>query len=111
HWSGEYRFRRADGAYAQVRDRAFIMRDAEGHAIRMVGGMSDITAQREFEDRLAEKSALLDSARDAIHLRDPDHRILYWNRSAEALYGWSSQEALGRTAQELFQVESGAFAA
>jgi PAS domain S-box-containing protein len=31
-----------------------------------------------------------------------DDRILYWNQSAERLYGWTPEEAIGRHAGELF---------
>jgi PAS domain S-box-containing protein len=48
-WSDEYRFRRADGAYAVVADRGFVLRDALGCPTRMVGGMSDITERRQLE--------------------------------------------------------------
>jgi len=53
-WSGEYRFRRADGAYLTVEDRAYIVRDAEGRAVRMIGSMSDITARKQYEMELKE---------------------------------------------------------
>jgi two-component system sensor histidine kinase/response regulator len=53
-WSGEYRFRRADGAYLTVEDRAYIVRDAEGRAGRMIGSMSDITARKQYEMELKE---------------------------------------------------------
>ncbi len=102
-WSAEYRFRRADGTYALVLDRALVIRDETRRAVRMVGAMADLTTQREFEERMRERSALLDNARDAIHVRSLEHRIEYWNRSAEALYGWSAEEAIGRSAPELFQ--------
>ncbi|WP_160051029.1 PAS domain-containing protein, partial [Raoultella sp. 18099] len=46
HWTDEYRFRRQDGTYAWVRDRGFVIRDDEGAAVRMVGGMTDISAQK-----------------------------------------------------------------
>ncbi len=46
-WSAEYRFRRFDGSYAWVSDRGFIIRDAKGRAVRMVGGMADVSAQKE----------------------------------------------------------------
>jgi len=48
-WSDEYRFRRADGTYAEVFDRGYIIRNAQGRAVRMVGAMSDITALRRAE--------------------------------------------------------------
>jgi PAS domain S-box-containing protein len=51
-WEAHYRFRRADGSYARVVDRAFIIRDGSGHALRIVGGMTDITARLELEERL-----------------------------------------------------------
>ncbi|HEV2743177.1 MAG TPA: PAS domain-containing protein, partial [Rubrobacter sp.] len=53
-WSEEYRFRRADGGYSTVMDRAYLVRDAEGHLVRMVGSMADITERKEAEARLRE---------------------------------------------------------
>lgn len=48
-WAEEYRFQRKDGAYAIVQDRGFILRNAAGKAIRMVGGMRDLTEQKLLE--------------------------------------------------------------
>jgi|ERR1035437_1824301 PAS domain S-box-containing protein len=42
-WSAEYRFQRKDGSYAAVQDRGYILRDAAGKGVRMVGGMRDLT--------------------------------------------------------------------
>lgn len=52
HWADEYRFRCRDGHYSFVQDRGFIIRDQDGKAVRMVGGMSDITPRKEAEQRL-----------------------------------------------------------
>ncbi|MDK2748427.1 MAG: PAS domain S-box protein [Brevundimonas sp.] len=49
------------------------------------------------------QAALLDVTHDAIFTRSPDGRILFWNRGAERLYGWSRQEAVGRSSHELLQ--------
>lgn len=59
-WAAEYRFRRGDGRYAIVSDRASIQRDAAGNAVRMLGGMTDITERRELE-RLLMRTQRLDS--------------------------------------------------
>jgi two-component system, sensor histidine kinase and response regulator len=53
-WSGEYRFRRADGEYSTVVDRAYVVRDAEGIPVRMIGSMSDVTGRKQYERELRE---------------------------------------------------------
>ncbi|RVU17219.1 sensor histidine kinase [Methylobacterium oryzihabitans] len=50
-WSDEYRFRRADGSYADVLDRGSVIRDARGRAARMIGVMLDISARKRAEER------------------------------------------------------------
>jgi hypothetical protein len=50
-WGAEYRFQRKDGSFASVSDRGFILRDAAKVAIRMVGGMRDLTEQKKMEAR------------------------------------------------------------
>ena len=52
HWSGEYRFRRADGSYTQLLERALIVRDAGGTAQQFVGSLMDITARKQLQDQL-----------------------------------------------------------
>jgi hypothetical protein len=48
-WSAEYRFHRKNDSYAFVQDRGYILRDAAGKAVRMVGGMRDLTEQKKME--------------------------------------------------------------
>ena len=45
-WQEEYRFRKANGSYADVMDRGYVMRDPQGKALRMVGAMHDITERK-----------------------------------------------------------------
>jgi len=51
-WSGEYRFRRADGNYAHILERAAIVRDEAGGAVRFVGSLMDITPRKQLQDQL-----------------------------------------------------------
>jgi two-component system cell cycle sensor histidine kinase/response regulator CckA len=61
----------------------------------------NVTERRAASARIAEQAALLDKARDAILVRKLDHTIIYWNRSAERLYGWTAEQAIGRSTREL----------
>jgi two-component system cell cycle sensor histidine kinase/response regulator CckA len=53
HWSGEYRFRRCDGSYAQLLERALIVRDSTGAAIRFIGALMDVTTRKQLQDQLS----------------------------------------------------------
>jgi two-component sensor histidine kinase len=52
HWLAEYRFQRADGAYATVLDRGYVLRDETGQAVRMIGAMLDISERKQAEQQL-----------------------------------------------------------
>jgi two-component system cell cycle sensor histidine kinase/response regulator CckA len=52
HWSGEYRFRRADGSYINVLERALILRAASGTPERLIGSLMDVTARKQLQDQL-----------------------------------------------------------
>jgi PAS domain S-box-containing protein len=57
-WSGTYRFRRGDGTWATVNDRAFVVRDPSGRALRVVGSMTDATERLALEDQLRQAQKL-----------------------------------------------------
>ncbi|MBA3460337.1 MAG: PAS domain S-box protein [Deltaproteobacteria bacterium] len=58
-WSDSYRFRCADGGYGDFVDRGFIMRDASGRAIRMVGSMTDVTKINRLQAQLLQADRLV----------------------------------------------------
>ena len=100
-WWDEHRIRRADGSYAQVLDRASVMYDSAGKPQRMVGVTIDMSERKQAEAKIREQAALLDKARDAIIVADLTEKIVYWNQSAERIYGWSAAEAIGKHLQEV----------
>ncbi|GLZ87659.1 hypothetical protein Pres01_37100 [Metapseudomonas resinovorans] len=75
-----------------------IRREMESHAAEREGYLAVL---RESERQFRQQASLLDKAQDAIVVHDMDHRILYWNKSAERLYGLPREEALGKSAQGL----------
>lgn len=101
-FSAEYRFRRKSGLYANVLDRGTVIRDQTGRPVRMVGGLMDLTERNRALTRIAEQASLLDQARDAIIVRDLEHRIRYYNRSAEELYGWTASDVMGQSVRDRF---------
>ncbi|MFW9260238.1 ATP-binding protein [Nostoc sp. CALU 546] len=52
------------------------------------------------------REALLDIVSDAIAVQDLSNKILLWNKSAEKLYGWKPEEAIGKQSDELLSIES-----
>ncbi|HSV51438.1 MAG TPA: EAL domain-containing protein [Burkholderiaceae bacterium] len=67
--------------------------------------------RQEADARIRDQASLLDKAQDAILVRSIDHRILYWNKSAERLYGWASDEVLGHSVLPLLYRDLSAFLA
>jgi len=74
-----------------------------------IGFLTDITDRKRAEAQIAEQAAFLDKARDAIVVRDLGGTILFWNKGAERVYGWTRQEVVGRNVLEILHADSKAF--
>ncbi|MCS6886220.1 MAG: PAS domain S-box protein [Acidobacteriota bacterium] len=59
------------------------------------------SALKELVEKVRKQAELLDKAQDAIILLDLEGKILYWNSSAERLYGWTAQEAVSKHIADL----------
>lgn len=84
-----------------------LLLDGVPHAVAAV---RDVTAQKVAERERAQQlqqirlqAGLINLAQDAFFVRDLASRVIFWNRGAEELYGWSVQEALGRVAHLLLK--------
>ncbi|WP_151632375.1 sensor domain-containing protein [Noviherbaspirillum aerium] len=84
--------------------------DSDGAPVGGVVVFHDISELRRRDEesarqaqKLQEQASLLDLARDAILARSTDDVITYWNRSAEKLYGYSREEALGQASHVLLR--------
>lgn len=67
----------------------------------------ELAARRyqQAQDQLITLGRLLDISADAILVRDPQHRILYANAGAKALYGWNGIDVIGADARDLIDVD------
>ncbi len=70
----EYRFRRADGTYADVVTHAYISHDSAGAPVRMAGVMTEITERKRAEAELRKSEE-----RFALATRATDDVIYEWN--------------------------------
>ncbi len=60
-----------------------------------------VTRRQHAETRVAWSDEILDQVGAAVILTDLNGTVSYWNRTAETLYGWTSDEAVGRPITEL----------
>src|SRR5918995_1414427 len=66
-----------------------------------VTNTSDITGRKRAVEQIHFQRRLLDAIGQAIIATDLQGRIVYWNRAAEELYGWSTEEVMGRPVVEV----------
>jgi PAS domain S-box-containing protein len=98
----EYRIQDKKGNIRYFWEQGKPIQTAESQQLQIDGVIFDITANKQIEQKISEQAALLDIATDAIFVRDLEDRILFWNSSAERLYGWQASEAVGSKATQLF---------
>ncbi|HYK01552.1 MAG TPA: ATP-binding protein [Thermoanaerobaculia bacterium] len=110
-WEVQYRFIRADGTYASVRERCYVVRDAEGKPIRVLGAMADVSAEQVAEQQRSEIADLIsrsaeewratfDSVGTPILLLDTDGRVVRLNRTAAEWVGEDFRQAFEAPVEE-----------
>ncbi|MGO4906289.1 PAS domain S-box protein [Flavobacterium sp. W20_MBD1_R3] len=108
-WSEEYKYLKSDGTYAYVKDKAVILRNDQGEAIRMIGAMQDITTEKKLRDelQLSEqqfKGAFENSAVGMAIVNHDGYWIEVNNRLCEIL-GYTKEEFKTLTFQEITYFE------
>lgn len=108
-WSREYRFRRADGSYAEVSTRGHIIRDSAGRALRVVAAMRDLTEQRRHEQALRDVEqqfrAVTMNAPVAIFIKDLEGKYTLCNPLAAQALG-RAKGVIGLTDYDLLPREA-----
>ncbi|WP_336488920.1 PAS domain-containing sensor histidine kinase [Methylobacterium nigriterrae] len=94
-WSHEYRFARADGTYAEVFDRGYMVRDRDGTPLRMIGAMLDVTERNRSEARFR---AVFEGANVGIVELDPRSlKALRVNAKLCEIWGAPPEDIVGHS--------------
>ena len=109
-WSEEFRFRKADGTYVYIVDKAILIRNESGKPIRMVGAAQDITARKEAEEerRLSEEHYRLlfhKSPIPKLIFEPVKLQLVSANEAAVATYGYEIADLPNLTMLDLVAEE------
>lgn len=100
-----FRIRRPDGEVRWIRQRGFPVFDAENRFVRLAGVSADITEARQANESFVRTQRLLasivNSSHDAIFSESLNGTITTWNPAAEEIFGYSTEEVVGRPADIL----------
>ncbi len=97
----EWQFRRKDSSIFGAEVIATQMPDGN-----ILGMIRDITERKRAQEQISEQASFLDKAQDAIFVRDLEGKLLFWNKGAEHMYGWTRQEVVGRKMDDLLYTEA-----
>lgn len=94
-WEGEVLHTTRDGRQIIVESR-FVLTKQKNDRLVVIETTHDITERKKAEERILQQASLLDKTRDAIIVCDLKYQILYWNKGAELIYGWRTEQVLGK---------------
>jgi len=97
----EKRYLRKDGTTVWVKNSVGMLRNSEGQTYAVVAIVFDVSESKRAEEQVYFQAQLLDTVGQAAIATDRKGRIIYWNRFAETLYGWTASEAMGCSLPDL----------
>ena len=97
----EYRLKFKDGLYHWVCHDIKLIKDDRGIPTETIGSLIDITLNKKNEEKIQYQAKLVDHISDAIISTDLNFNIISWNKAAESIYGWKSNELLMKNIMDI----------
>ncbi len=94
-WEGEISQTTKDGKKIVVESRQVVRQRGQKNPI-VLETSRDITEQKLADERIRQQASLLDKTIDAIIVCDLNHRIIFWNRGAERVYGYPAAAVMSK---------------
>jgi PAS domain S-box-containing protein len=94
---------RKDGTTVPIDDSGAPIKEKDGTITGVVLIFRDISERKKKEEKIALQAFMIANANDAIIGYDLAYKVTFWNKSAEQLYGYKAEEALGKESAELLQ--------
>lgn len=101
YWACELERKTRSGQTIIVRSSTTVLKETDGKIYGYITVNYDITSNKKLEQEVSHLASIVEQSSEAIFSRGTDHRIISWNRGAEQLFGYTKQEAIGRTASSL----------
>ena len=97
-WTGEYRYLRQDGTYAEILDRCEVLRGGNGTTVRVIGAMQDITERKHAQLALQQSQDDLELTLDAARMGTWDFNLVTGETTVSpqclAIHGLSNDKAV-----------------
>lgn len=107
-WEAEFRFKKANGNYATVVDKAIIIRDEQGMATRVIGAIQDVTRARIEEQRLKLLESVITNTTVAVLIAgievipDVGPKVLYVNEAFTSMTGYLPADVINGSPRILY---------
>jgi len=102
----EYRFKFKNEIYHWISDEIKLVRDERGNIIKCVGSWTDITANKRTQEKIQYQAKLVNEISDAIVSTDLNLNIITWNKAAEIIYGWKTEEVIRKNVGDIIPIVS-----
>ncbi len=102
YYDNIHRLKHKDGHWVWIHDRGKKIIDRHSKALRVIGTSTDITKEKEIEQKLKHQQQIIEQIHECVISMDLKGNITSWNRGAESLFLYRKDEILGKHIKILF---------